>query len=122
LTKELGLLVINRRGREPDVEGAVGKLREFDGVELDGFPGTLRVSHKLASLTVGATWATFTSPALRGLLGTLASLVIFRHLAANDFAVERERLEHDVEALAVLVGEGKTDVEPKIVLAFASDH
>jgi hypothetical protein len=39
-----------------------------------------------------------------------------------DFAVERQGLQHHVEAVSILMHEGGADVEPKIVLAFAFDH
>jgi hypothetical protein len=38
------------------------------------------------------------------------------------FAVERERLQHDVEAAVVLVREHEADVEPVVVLAFSPNH
>ncbi len=46
-------------------------------------------------------------------------MVLFGDLAADDFTVERQGLEHDVEALAVFVREGESDIEPIVVLAFA---
>ena len=46
----------------------------------------------------------------------------FLDLAAHDFAVERERLKHDVEAAFVLVREHEADVEPVVVLALALDE
>ena len=45
--------------------------------------------------------------------------LIFADRAANDFAVERERLKDQVEAAVVLVREHKPDVEPEIILSFA---
>jgi len=39
----------------------------------------------------------------------------------DDLAVDGERLQDDVEALAVLVHESRSDVEPKIVLALTLD-
>jgi hypothetical protein len=56
------------------------------------------------------------------LSAAMAGFVIFANLAAYDLAVEREGLQNDVDALSVLVGEGKTDVEPKVFLALAPDH
>src|SRR5438552_1578421 len=52
------------------------------------------------------------------LLGTL----FVGDFTAHDLAVEWEGLKHDVEALAVLVFKHEAKVEPKVVLAFASDH
>jgi hypothetical protein len=43
--------------------------------------------------------------------------VLLGDLAAHDLAVERQGLQYDVEALAVLVREGKADIEPVVVLA-----
>src|SRR5580704_4475537 len=51
-----------------------------------------------------------------------AGLVSFADSAAHDLAVEREGLQHDIEAAAVLVREYKPEIEPKVILAFASDH
>ena len=42
--------------------------------------------------------------------------------AADDLAVERKRLQHDVEAALVLVWKHEADVEPLVVLALAFDH
>ena len=47
--------------------------------------------------------------------------VVFRDLAAHDFAIERESLQDDVESAAVLVRKHKTEIEPIIVLALAVD-
>src|SRR4051794_19760590 len=44
-----------------------------------------------------------------------------RDLAADDVAIERQGLEHDIEAATVLVREREADVEPVVVLALASD-
>lgn len=44
-----------------------------------------------------------------------------RDFAADDFAIERERLKDQIVALAVLVREHKADVEPVVILTFASD-
>ncbi len=49
-------------------------------------------------------------------------MLIIRDLAADELAVERGGLEHDVEAVAVPVGEGEADVEPVVVLTFAPDN
>ena len=51
-----------------------------------------------------------------------AGFLVGRDLAADDLAVERERLQHDVEATVVLVREDEADVEPVVVLALAPDH
>ena len=48
--------------------------------------------------------------------------LVVRDLAADDFAVEREGLQDDVEAVAVLVREREAKVEPIVVLALALDH
>src|ERR1700674_1762121 len=48
--------------------------------------------------------------------------LVISDLAADDFSVKRQGLEHDVEALAILVLEGKPEVEPIVVLAFALDY
>lgn len=39
----------------------------------------------------------------------------------DDLAVYRQRLQHDVEAVAILVRKGRTDVEPIIVLTLTLD-
>jgi hypothetical protein len=49
-------------------------------------------------------------------------LVVAGDFADDDFGIERNGLEHDVEALAVLVRECKAEVEPVVVLALALDH
>src|SRR5207253_10123731 len=48
--------------------------------------------------------------------------VVLGDFAADDLAVERQRLQHDIEPVAVLVREGEADVEPVVVLAFAPDN
>src|SRR5256885_571923 len=64
------------------------------------------------------TAAMLSPTSLRGLFGSVVSL---GDLAAHDLAVERERLKHDVQALAVLVREHKAQIEPEVVLTFAPD-
>src|SRR5258707_853924 len=54
-------------------------------------------------------------------LGRRLGGVILADLAADDFAVEREGLQDDVEAAAVLMREHETEVEPVVVLAVAFD-
>jgi len=51
----------------------------------------------------------------------LGRLVVVLQLAADDLSVEREGLQHDVEAAAVLVRKDEAEVEPKVILAFAPD-
>lgn len=53
------------------------------------------------------------------LLRSDISLVTVINFAAHDLAVERQCLEHDVEAALVLVREHEPDVEPVIILAVA---
>lgn len=48
-------------------------------------------------------------------------VVVVGDLAADDLAVERERLQDDVEACAVLMWKDQADVEPEIVLALAAN-
>src|SRR5712691_796920 len=69
----------------------------------------------------GAALLLVVSASLAELLGGLLGMLVVRDLAANDLAVERERLEHDVQTLAVLVGKHEPKVEPKVVLAFSLD-
>src|SRR5207237_4055095 len=47
--------------------------------------------------------------------------IILGDLTADDLAVERQRLEDDVEAAAVLVREHQAEIEPVVVLAVALD-
>ena len=47
--------------------------------------------------------------------------VVVGDLAAHDLSVEREGLQHDVEAAAVLVRKDESDVEPEVVLALAAN-
>ena len=49
-------------------------------------------------------------------------LVVASDFADDDFGIERNGLEDDVEALPVLVRERQAEVEPVVVLAFAFDH
>jgi hypothetical protein len=51
----------------------------------------------------GAALLLVVSAGLAGLFAGLLGMLVVRDLSANDLAVERERLEHDVQALAVLV-------------------
>jgi hypothetical protein len=51
--------------------------------------------------------------AFAGLLAGLLGVLPVIDLAANVFAVEWECLEHNIQALAVLVRERKADVEPE---------
>src|SRR5436305_1496278 len=59
--------------------------------------------------------------ATRRLLRWRRFLFILRR-TQHDFGIDRKRLEHDIVALAVFVGEGRADVEPVVVLAFALDN
>jgi hypothetical protein len=43
-------------------------------------------------------------------------------LAAHYLTVERERLKHDVKAASILVREYQSQIEPEVILAFASNH
>jgi hypothetical protein len=61
------------------------------------------------------------SRAVSGRLGIFGFLAISDR-ATDEFSVERKRLQHDVEAVAVLVREYEADVEPEVVLALAPDH
>ena len=55
------------------------------------------------------------------LLRSCFGWLIVGDLAADDLAVERQGLQHDVEALAVFVRKREADVEPVVVLAFPPD-
>jgi hypothetical protein len=47
---------------------------------------------------------------------------IVRDLPADDLAIERQGLKHDVEALAVLVVEREPQIEPEVILPFSVDN
>src|ERR1700734_322227 len=55
------------------------------------------------------------------LFGLLAFVALCLRQSKNDLAVYRQRLQDDVIAVAVLVHERCTDVEPKVILAFTFD-
>src|SRR5207237_7916465 len=74
-------------------------------------------------------WRSSAAPSVVGTASILPSAllrcfgaVVLGDFAADDLAVERQRLQHDVKAVAVLVREGEADVEPIVVLAFAPDN
>ena len=112
LIDELGLLVIDGRCGQRYVVGAVGKLRDLGKETLDGLANA-RANHLPGSALLAVV-------PIRP--GCLLPWLFVCDLAANDFAVERERLEYDVEAFLVLVRERQAAIEPIIVLAFALDH
>ena len=51
-------------------------------------------------------------------LRLLTGLIVLRR-TQDDLAVDRQRLQDDVVAVAILVHERRADGEPKVVLAFA---
>jgi hypothetical protein len=67
---------------------------------------------------VGPARRTFAALGLAGaLLRFVGRSVSVRDFAANDLAVERQGLQHDVEAGVVLVREHQAEVEPEVILA-----
>src|SRR5947199_7124810 len=54
------------------------------------------------------------------LLGRLCVLAV--DLANDDLGIGGQGLQHEVEPLAILVGECRSDIEPVIILALSPDH
>lgn len=48
-------------------------------------------------------------------------VIVVADFAADNLSVEREGLQHDIEALTVLVREHQSDVEPEIILTLAAN-
>jgi len=87
------------------------------GLLTGGNPGV--DGHGPRNIAGAVATSTALSPLASAVLSvSRAGLVGFADLAADEFAVERERLKHDVVAFAVLVREHESDIEPEVILAF----
>src|SRR5579872_2690886 len=121
LRQELRLFVINSRRCHGHVEAANSERRDLDVEEFGALDERSRCALWESHLPAPSTC---TASSIRLLALALSAIVrgVVRNLAANDFAIEWQGLQHDIEAASVLVREHKTEIQPEVILALALDH